>query len=952
MLLNQNFILYNTRWVASSSIITRRFARQVSTKTAPAKKSSSHLKTKLKHFIETGEVLKYTPLQLKKLFERQKGKQLRQIKVGSYSPQKALLLLKSKYGAGLQSDNGDLIDTESIKVADLKVTSERSLPIFEGLLNFKKATKKPIDERLLLLLLGSNKEQIRDPYLVTKDVLKLLERDGKITRAVNLSKLAGNPNGIVGMNVVLEWLLKKGDVKSAFKNFNDRKKWGIPANEHTYVILFDSLSKCHAWGDVSDSIALKCSRIFEDLVEKCKTDKNFKKNFKLGIEHFNSCLSLLMKNFTDDQSTAWSFFDLLIPDDSEEKTINIKPDAQTFTIFLNGIRQYYYVKVDKVLNDSTISKNKRTLELFALQGKLVSLSQLILNKLMKEAMPPPPPSREEASANPELLAIYRNKIKATLPEIDPAFASVFISTLTNPKFSTGPHISSGSHYRYVQQGIDYLRFWCPEVESLLHYIQTRSEGSDVLQPTPGVRERCDHRLHDALELPEVSSLKMLAEDENIQDLLPAKVLPNERLTMSDVNPLVIFPPSLLSKNKLRAIFSGKQKRLVDFSRLSRTDIEQYIENEKKQKSKGANGKRLSKSTILFHKNTGINRYILQLFVDCLAQLGHLRELYISIWYILTKWGGIYIKRDEMASTIVSRGIEKGVLDDSVFPRPKARSSPALNDDSAATETSSSGSATPSMTEKLELTPPHEPDVVDILLVENFIYKLTENKALKEPAASLVEIFSVLVNEETNVRNSLKPRDKTVDAVFASLVKQLHYYNDSNLNRGIYENRESKVSPNTPKKSLSVAQLEFFLVYLERFMASLHVYTDKAYGKNSYISPAFVQSYEKIITRIYNSTWLNTDVSTELLIHKHIIKSGILTFRPRHVVKTANNASYTDVIKLSLDWVFKHLSNETNLKREDVNLMFTLRKINNLSSTDESVKDRMSDLARKCYAQLF
>lgn len=952
MLLNRNIILYNTRWVVGSSLISRRFARQVSIKAVPEKKSSSHLKTKLKHFIETGEVLKYTPLQLKKLFERQKGKQLRQSKVGSYSPQKALLLLKSKYGAGLQSDNGDLIDTESIKVADLKVTSEKSLPIFEGLLNIKKATKKPIDERLLLLLLGSNREQIRDPYLVTKDVLKLLERDGKITRAVNLSKLAGNPNGIVGMNAVLEWLLKKGDVKSAFKNFNDRKKWGIPANEHTYVILFDSLSKCHAWGDVPDSLALKCSEIFEDLVEKCQTDKNFKKNFKLGIEHFNSCLSLLMKNFTEDQSSAWSFFDLLIPDDSNEKTLNIKPDAQTFTIFLNGIRQYYYVKVDKVLNDSTISKNKRTLELFALQGKLVSLSQLILNKLMKEAMPPTPPSKEEASANPELLAIYKNKIKAVLPEIDPAFASVFISALTNPKFSTGPSIASGSHYRYVQQGIDFLRFWCPEVESLLHYIQTRSEGSDVLQPAPGVRERCDHRLQEALELPEVANLKVLADDENIQDLLPTKVLPKERLTMSDVNPLVIFPPSLLSKNKSRAIFSGKQKRLVDFSRLSRSDIEQYIENEKKSKSKGTDGKKLPKSAMSLHKNTGINRYILQLMVDCLTQLGHLRELYISIWYILTKWGGIYVKRDEVASTIFSNGIEKGVLGDFVFPRPKVRSKPASNNSSGANETPSSDSATPTMLEKLELTPLHEPDVVDILLVENFIYKLTENKALKEPAASVVEIFSALVNEETNVRNSLKPRNKTVDAVFASLVKQLHHYNDSNLNRGIFESRESKVFPNTPRKALTVSQLEFFLVYLERFMSSLHVYTNQMHGDKSYISPTFVQSYEKIITRIYNSTWLNTDVSTELLIHKHIIKSGILTFRPKHVIKTADNASYTDVIKLSLDWVFKHLSNETNLKREDVNLMFTLNKIHNLSSTDESVEDRMGDLARKCYSQLF
>ena len=196
-------------------------AKTTTNKELDPKVYKSHVKTKLNYFLETGQILKYSPDQYQKRISKIKEKLSYKVNLGSYSLQKALLVLRSKYDSILQTDSGDIISTEKLTPSDLNIDSQKSLEIFKALVNIKKINRKPIDEKLVLKLLGTNSVQLNDPFLVTRDVLKLLERDKEITRAVYLAKLAGSNSGVVGMNAVLQWLLERGDTRAAFKNFQD-----------------------------------------------------------------------------------------------------------------------------------------------------------------------------------------------------------------------------------------------------------------------------------------------------------------------------------------------------------------------------------------------------------------------------------------------------------------------------------------------------------------------------------------------------------------------------------------------------------------------------------------------------------------------------------------------------------------------------------------------------------
>ena len=146
------------------------------TKELDPKVYKSHVKTKLNYFLETGQILKYSPNQYQKRISKIKEKLSYKINLGSYSLQKALLVLRSKYDNILQTDSGEIISTEKLTPSDLNIDSQKSLSIFKALVNIKKINRKSLDEKLILKLLGTNTTQLNDPFLVTRDVLKLLER--------------------------------------------------------------------------------------------------------------------------------------------------------------------------------------------------------------------------------------------------------------------------------------------------------------------------------------------------------------------------------------------------------------------------------------------------------------------------------------------------------------------------------------------------------------------------------------------------------------------------------------------------------------------------------------------------------------------------------------------------------------------------------------------------------
>ncbi|CUM55549.1 PPR repeat-containing protein [Debaryomyces fabryi] len=930
------------------------------TKELDPKVYKSHVKTKLNYFLETGQILKYSPNQYQKRISKIKEKLSYKINLGSYSLQKALLVLRSKYDNILQTDSGEIISTEKLTPSDLNIDSQKSLSIFKALVNIKKINRKSLDEKLILKLLGTNTTQLNDPFLVTRDVLKLLERDREISRAVYLAKLAGSESGVVGMNAVLQWLLERGDTKAAFRNFQDRKKWGIPITEHTYTIFFDGLAKAHEWGKVSDDMAEKCMQIFESFKEssstKAKQSNELKadKRSKCTIIHFNSCLSLLLKNFKNGQQYAWTFFDLLLPGNNGSSSALIA-DSQTFTIFLNGIKKYSQHNSELIINNDNLTKQVKTLRLLQIQGKLIQIAELILGKITAAATPPVPPTKEEVEENPDCLITYRQKMKRRLVDIDQTFVSVFVSCFINNSAGTGLDINSGSHYKYIQSGLKYLSIWCPEVQSLFHFVEKASKDNDyvLLKPSDTLKIGTDSRLKNAIDFCEKSDLKFLEEGVVVDDILPQSIITPEQLEPSKINPLVIFPPPLLSHNKTKAIFSGKQKRLVDFTRPTFEDIRSILLDKQYKTSRGKFGKKLPQSSnVTLNKKNGINKFILMQTLDGLLQLGKSKEFYLAIWYCLTKWGGIYVSRTDILKVANDIGVSKGVLSEDYFPHYIYPKKTDVSDKNTLDDVSSNKSfidITPQ--KKLELTPEHEAETVDIMLIENFIFKVSKSFNRDAPSNLATEIFASLVNPSTNISKTLSPRPKTIDSIFSVFMKQLHHYNDSNYNRQFLEKRQKNIPNNTPKKSITGSQLQLILPSLIKFMDCLMVHETRGQRKKSIVSNDYVESYNRIIERLYRSTWSEVENSDELTYHKMIIKSGILLYRPRNLIDRREKIVYSEPILKSMEIVYEALKNSQSLDRKDVKLMLSLKLIFQLKSTDEAALDKLDSYASACYLSI-
>lgn len=129
------------------------------------------------------------------------------------------------------------------KVEHAKAVTEKQQELFEHLDQYLSnvqnlITKKPKffpRHNAVYRYFGTSKEQVKNPYIVSDEVRKLLKKD-KVAKAVFLVRLAGS-SGSVGMNMILRYLTKQNKNKLALKLHNLMKKWGAKDTDATHVQL-------------------------------------------------------------------------------------------------------------------------------------------------------------------------------------------------------------------------------------------------------------------------------------------------------------------------------------------------------------------------------------------------------------------------------------------------------------------------------------------------------------------------------------------------------------------------------------------------------------------------------------------------------------------------------------------------------------------------------------------
>lgn len=854
-----------------------------STASPGSTRATSNVRAKLQHFIETGEIQQYTPRELERRQLNSRSLVQREANRSRLSPQKALLVIKSRYdSAMLVTKAGKKIDLATVKPGDLNVTSLRLREILEALLEIKKVTRKPINSNLLLALLGTSAEHLKDQFVVTKETLKLLERDDDSTRAMLLCQIAGN-TGVVGMNAVLEWCLAHGKIDEAFKSFHNRKKWRIKNNEQTYILLFSGVAKAYAWGGVSDEVAQRCIKIMENL------------DVLTSVGIFNACLSVLVKNFSNDQLLAWEYFDML-------QNLAVAPDAQTFSIFLNGCKKFHQHQVEKIQKNMKTLREEKTKLYVAAHQKLTETADLVLRQVMKSAIPPIPPTKQEAIEDPALLATYKKLTRKQLVDLDVVFASTFVSCLINNKAGTGPSASLGSHYKFVEQGLRYLVEWCPDVRKMFDFAQVRN-----LDPSTEVRSKTDARLRKAAAEVSINALKD-----------------------GELNPMVQFPAPVFSKNKTKAIFSGKTKPLVDFGRPTFADTQRLLERRNFEQSGGKYGKKFSQSkTINLERKPSINRFLLQQALDGLLKLGKLREFYLAMHYALHMWGGIAtsVVEDEIMGSDLRCAVAPEVYD-------------------------FSGQSTYSP--KVKTTPAPDESIIDLALIEGLIFKMEENfRSSEVPARFAAELLAVLTNEKFNVHHKLKPGHGAFNALFAMLNRQVHLFNDINKHHGVVAARRRQVRDNTPARSLTEKQLvdtlDPLIVLLDCAAVVESRQFDHVRDRKSVMSNNLVESFSRLITTLYLYSWTDAPENNPgaLRVHRKIVKAGIQLYSPKHFIDPREKITYDETILPSIQFVYRALKENPSLESSDKKLMLALRSFFKLEK--DTPRSHLTSLQQKIRA---
>ncbi|QFZ27355.1 putative MIOREX complex component [Clavispora lusitaniae] len=908
---------------------------------------ASHIKARLEHFVETGEVRRWSDRQQARKLEHAAEKRRAAVSRNKPSLQKTLLLLQAKYDAvPLQTPQG-VLDLQRLTAKDLRVDSAKSLSIFRALVGFNSARPTKAAEtagspgssktaaalprppsRLLLALLGSSPDQIKDPYVVTRDVLKLLARDNDPLRAMHLCRLAG-PNATAGLNAVIEWCLDRSDVDRAHRCLANAARWRIPTSTHTYVHYFGGLARCHEWGKVPDDLVARTLRLLDRLDA-------------VPLEVFNAALSLVAKCFSANQQ---AMVDLL----EHAGDRGVAPSAHTYTIFLNGARHLHRSRADAIRADTSLSAPVRTRRLFEAHARLVQTANMVMGRVVAGATPPVPPSKAAAEADPSLLAEYRKQCRRVLVDVDPVFAATFLQCYVNGAAGTAQNPRSGAHYRYLQQALVYLEAWSPEVAAMLRFAHAEAP----FEPAAAVRAKVDARLASA---PEATAYS------------PHNLTP---LAREDINPMVIFPPPAFSSNKTRAVFSGKKKPLVDFGRPTFADIHKAVLNRTFETSKGKFGKKLPRSQqVSLERRPGVNKFLLHLALDALVKLGRHAEFYRAMWYALSTWGGLYVDKTRLGSQLACQAVPATEYPEIPHAR-KSREAKRIETTEKSTEEStekstekSDGASTaepsnqeskPSLNEKLRSSSTHDNSILDTMLVENFIHKMEEcfpHSAV--PARFAAELVAALVSHNINMARTLQPREKTFDAVFALLNRDVYLYNDKNWHQGTVGNRRRDVPNNTPKRSLTEAQLQDILDPLLVLIRSIIVHEGRLYAhvanRKSLMSNRFVESYISLVNKLYDFTWTDApDNSTAAItIHKKILAGGIFFYRPQALVDPRDKIVYAENVRQSMEFLYKTLKDKSDLSSGDKRLMHALRSLFTMDTQAPEAVAKLKGLQSKIY----
>ncbi|WEJ95995.1 hypothetical protein PSN45_003529 [Yamadazyma tenuis] len=284
-------------------------------------------------------------------------------------------ILRNQYDGLLFDENSNVINTSKITTRDLTNSKlqGKNLLIFKNLMKLRSVDKKPIDKTLFLTLLGVKPKTLRDKVMVTKQIEKLLQQDNDTQRARYLLNLSFYKNP-VSMNRVIEFTLKTREdqdksqklqnVQSGLKILNDCKKWGYKPNEQTYVILFGGIARSLEYGELDQELTDTLLNLYKSVE-------------KPTLSMFNSLLSCLVKNLTDDQYEAWELFNSLE---------DFKPSAQTFTIFLQGIWNNYDIKTRNLTKSSQAPSLEKNKEFYRLGNELIHVAQSILSKVKREQL--------------------------------------------------------------------------------------------------------------------------------------------------------------------------------------------------------------------------------------------------------------------------------------------------------------------------------------------------------------------------------------------------------------------------------------------------------------------------------------------------------------------------------------------------------------------------------------
>lgn len=768
------------------------------------------------------------------------------------SPQKLLLQLQARYDSHKwQHSDGTPMNIAKLRPSDLRATSDKARVVFDNLIRFKQMTKKLIYTPVLYSLLGVSETQLKDEFAVTKSVMSLLKKDGNSGRAEYLARLAGS-RGVVAMNQIMQWHLEHGNVDNGLRTFHNRKRWSIDTNDQTYIILFSGLSRAVEWGKLTRELAERVLAIYETATVDAE----------MKTPTFNAMMSFLVKNFDDNQRLAWNFFDKVIPD--EQGKVVIIPDCQLFTVLLNGIKKKVEIKVDSIRGQRQMLVASKEQQIGELQGQLVATAEVIYGKVLAGAIPPSPPTKEAVEANPELLVNYRQKARRKLISIDEAFVLVFC----------GCYISKNSGARYAARGLEYLRAFNPEIRKLFVLL-----GENAGQPTKMAKMAID-----TIDLPP--------------------------FVAANVNPMVVFPPPLTSKNKKRAIFSNKQKPLVDFTRPTYDENRAAFLAKQYQLSKGRHGRKLA---VLAPTETPpiINRFHLQLIIDGLIKLGRFSEFERSLWYVLCQYGDIRIGTDGEFYKLSENVTTVPTLYQTV---PELGAKPVR------------GAANGWV-----------PGAVDIGIIENFLYKLNQhgNYQGNTKIKQIVSLFAAVVNPKCNPNNELKIRQSTIDAVWASMVTSLHYYNDYNVNV-----MKRQGVPNIPRKLVTSLQLNEIVVALRGYVDSLNVHYNCGRAASDYLLPNYViDPFNRIVERLYQSTWMEAD---DEAIHRQIIRAGILYYTPPGARNPTEKLTSLEITP-SIEFVYNLLNDRDDLNAGEAKLMKQLRQLLQMRTLTQANIDRLGHL---------